>query len=202
MNFKIGIQYILIYLLFNALGVYLAFTLWWTDSLTLSSLNKYSIGLLFSVMLCAFGASFISVLICRSLFLKPDSYKFITPLGLVNNEYFKSEIGVDKAKKFKQAINLISFGIIIFTILAFRFSINAYENHQLKNFGKIETVRVTDIHYDIKKLPYAFVAYANKSHNVNLRHDKLTDKDFATIIYSTKNPEIVKFYDEFQQEKN
>ncbi|MEA9413454.1 hypothetical protein [Flavobacterium sp. PL02] len=200
MNLKTSAKYLLIYLLLNTIGFLLAFRVWWGDSLILSELNLSTIILLFSIGISWFGILSISVMISRKLILQTDTSEFISLLGLVNSEYLSSEIGIDKAKKLKSTISLIAFPLLLLTIISFIFSMKLYENNQLKNYGVIESVNVKEIHYDIKQNPYIYFEYQNKNHNTNLPAHTLKVNDITKIIYSSRNPKIIKYFDEYKNE--
>jgi hypothetical protein len=200
MNSITKAKYFFIYLLLNITGFLLAFRFWWTDSLILSGLNKFTILLLFSIGICWIGILFLSVMLSRYLILKPDNFNFISPFGLLINEYLSSEIGITKAKQLKNTITFIAFPTLFLTIASFIFSMNIYENNQLKKYGIIENVIVKEIHYDIKQNPYAFIKYQNEKHTVNLFADSLKVNDTVKIIYSKLSPKIVKYLDEYKTE--
>lgn len=201
MNLKTKVKYLFIYSLLNAIGILLAFKFWWTDSLILSGLNKFTVILLLSMVICWIGILFISVMLSRNFILKPDNFKFISPFGLVANEYYSSEIGIEKAKKIKNTITLIAFPILFFTIAIFRYSMNIYENYQLEKYGIIEVVRVKEIHYDIKRNRYAYFEFDHKKHKINLSANSLKMNDTTKIIYSKVNPDIVKYLNEYVKSK-
>jgi hypothetical protein len=201
MSLKTKAKYLFIYLLLNTIGILLAFKFWWTDSLILSRLNKFTMILLLSIGICWIGILFISVMLSRNFILKYDNFKFISPYGLLANEYYSSEIGIEKAKKLKNTITLIAFPTLFLTITAFIFSMNIYENHQLKKHGIIEVVNVKEIHYDIKQNPYAYFEFDNKKHTINLSANSLKINDRIKIIYSKVNPNIVKYLDEYVKNK-
>jgi hypothetical protein len=200
MNSKTSVKYLLIYLLLNTIGFLLAFRVWWSDSLIFSSLNITTISLLFSVGICWIGILFLSIMIGRRLVLKTDKFEFVSLLGLLNNEYFSSEIGIDKARKLKSIISLIAFPILFFTIISFVFSMNLYENNELKNYGIVENVKIKEIYYDIKQNPYILFEYQNKKHSTNLPAHTLKVNDITQIIYSARNPMIIKYLTEYQNE--
>lgn len=200
MNSKIKAKYICIYLLLNAIGIFLAFKFWWTNSLILSGLNEFSLALLFSIGICWIGILFISVMVSRMLILKSDEFDFITPFGLLTNESFRTKIGESKALKLKSTMSLIAFPTLFLTIGSFVFLINIYENYQLKKYGIIETVFVKEIHYDIKKNEYAFIEYQNKKYSTNLSANSLKVNEETKIIYSKENPNIVKYLKEYEKE--
>jgi hypothetical protein len=201
MNLKIIVKYLFTYLLLNAIGILLAFKFWWTDPLLLSGLNKFTVILLLSIGVCWIGILFISVMLSRNFILKPDNFKFISPFGLLANEYYSSKIGIEKAKKLKTTITLIAFPTLFLTIATFMFSMNIYENHQLKKFGIIEVVSVKEIHYDIKQNRYAYFEFDNKKHRINLSEKSLKINDITKIIYSKVNPNIVKYFNEYIKSK-
>lgn len=201
MNLKTKAKYLFIYLFLNAIGILLAFRFWWTDPIILSGFNKITLTLLSSVGICWIGILFLSVMLSINLNLKHDNFKFISPFGLVSNEYFRSEIGIEKAKNIKNTITLIAIPVLFFTITTFIYLINIYENHQLKKYGIIENVTVKEIHYDVKHNPYAYFEFKNKKHTVNLNADSLKLNDKIKIIYSEENPNIVKYLDEYIRSK-
>jgi len=201
MNLKTKAKYLFIYLLLNAIGILLAFKFWWADSLILSGLNKFTMILLLSTGICWIGILFISVMLSRNFILKPDNFEFISPFELLANEYYSSEIGIEKAKKLKTTITLIAFPTLFLTIATFINSMNIYENHQLKKYGIIEVVSVKEIHYDIKKNPYAYFEFDNKKHTTNLSANSLKINYRTKIIYSKVNTNIVKYLDEYVKSK-
>lgn len=162
MNPKTKAKYLFIYLLLNTIGILLAFKFWWTGPLILSGFNKFTVILLLSIGICWIGILFISVMISRNFILKLDDFKFISPFGLLANEYYSSEIGIEKAKRLKTTITLTAVPTLFLTIVTFIYSMNIYENFQLKKYGIIEDVSVKEIHYDIKQNPYAYFEFNNK----------------------------------------
>src|SRR5690606_23529311 len=112
------------------------------------------------------------------------------------NEMFQKEFGKKNAIKFKNSITFIAFPILIFTIFGYLFSINSYGNNQIKNYGEIENINIQDIRYDIKKNPFIFFKYNQGKDSTNLSNDKnFQIGNKVQIIYSKKNPKIIKFYD-------
>ena len=201
MNLQIKIKYVIIYLFLNTIGILLAFRIWWTDSLILSGFNKYTIILLASTGICWIGILFKSILLSRILTLKSDKLNFVSPLALITNQYFSSEIGIDKATKLKNTMSLIAFPSLFLTITIFIYSMKTYENNQLEVNGIIEIVNIKELHYDLKQNPYAYFEYRNKKYSVNLSADSLKVNDRVKIIYSKKNPKIIKFLNEYNQEE-
>lgn len=195
MTAKVKLQYILLYLILNTLGIALAFKFWWTDSLILSGFNKYSLALVASVMICWLGIISLSIMVSRMILLKPDNFGFISPLRINKKEYFAPEIGADKAKKLKSTIPLIAFPVLIATIYGFIGLMENYQDYQLKENGIMENVTVKAIHKDVKGRSYVFFEYGNKKFSANLMDNRLKVNDNVSIIYSSQDPRIVKFND-------
>lgn len=179
----------------------MAFKFWWTDPLILSGFNKFTLILLLSIGICWIGILFISVMISRNFILKLDDFKFISPFGLLANEYYSSKIGIEKAKRLKTTITLTAVPTLFLTIVTFIYSMNIYENFQLKKYGIIEVVSVKEIHYDIKQNPYAYFEFNNKKNSINLSANCLKVNDRTKIIYSKVNPNIVKYLNEYVKSK-
>ena len=201
MNLKTKVKYLSIYLILNVIGIFLAIKYWWTDSLILSGLNKFTIILLFSVGICWMGILFFALFITRLLIVKIENPQFISPLDLINNNYYTSEIGMNKAKKLKKSLIFIGFPMLFLTIFLFRFSIGIYENRELKINGVIESIVVKKINKDIKKNRYVFIEYEDGKCSVNFRSDYLKLNDTIKIIYSNRNPDIVKIFDQYKENK-
>jgi len=199
MNLKVRIKYIIIYLTLNLIAIFLAIRFWWIDPIVLSYLNIYTITLLFSVGISWIGILFISIMITRDLFLEKDKFNFISPLSLINNNYYISEIGLEKARKIKSAINISAFIILFLTIASFNYLIGFYEKYELKKYGVIENIVIAKTNTNIKKNNFVLIEYANKKNSINLRSDSLRINDKIQIIYSSKNPKIVKYYNEFKK---
>lgn len=138
-------------------------------------------------------------MITRDLFLEKDKFNFISPLSLINNNYYISEIGLEKARKIKSAINISAFIILFLTIASFNYLIGFYEKYELKKYGVIENIVIAKTNTNIKKNNFVLIEYANKKNSINLRSDSLRINDKIQIIYSSKNPKIVKYYNEFKK---
>jgi len=201
MTLKIKVKYVLVYLFLNAIAFIVAFKFWWTDQLALSELNKFTFFLLLSVGISWAGILFISIMISRILILKTDQFSFISPLDLANNNYYLSQIGENKAKKFKFTIAFIAFSTLFLTILSFIFLMNRYENNALKKYGIVQVVSIKKVNYDIKKNKYVYFEYGTQKDTINLRSDSFKINDTTKIIYSEKNPKIIKFFDQYKIEK-
>ena len=140
-------------------------------------------------------------MLSRILILKRDNFNFVSPLELLANQYFSSEIGINKATKLKNTMSLIAFPSLFLTITVFMYSMKIYENNQLKKNGIIEIVNIKELHFDPKQNPYAYFEYQNRKHCINLPANSLKVNDKVKIIYSKRNPKIIKFLDEYQEKE-
>ncbi len=187
-------------LLLNSIGFLLAFKFWWTDSLSLSFLGKEVLVLLFSTGICWIGILFLSIIIGRTIYLKPDSFRFVSPLGLVINNSFINELGIDKVRSIRNIMSFTAPIILTLTITGFFFFVKIYKKNQLKSYGIIEKVKVKGIRLDVKKNPYIFFRYNNGNDSTYLPQRPLITGDEVLIIYSGNNPDIVEYYYDFQNE--
>lgn len=95
-----------------------------------------------------------------------------------------------------------SLTIIIFASTAYEVFnyVNEYKINQLKNFGQLQKVRINDIHRTTKGGPYvSFEFYFNgKKFEDRLSRNNYNVGDSAKIIFSTNNPDIVIWAEDFK----
>ena len=94
---------------------------------------------------------------------------------------------------------------MLFTISAYSY-VNLVDNHeytQLKNYGQTQKVLITKIDYIGKGSPFAFFDfyYNDKKYSDRLSQKNLSSGDSSVIIFSTKNPEIIKWLEDFNPNK-
>lgn len=161
MNLKSIFLYIFLYLGLNAIGIYIATMNWWADGITLSYLKKESFSLVISAGICWIGILYLSILIIRILIVDIENPNFVGPIDLSLNEMYQKKIGIKNATKFKNALTLIAFPIMILTIFGFIKAMKSYESYQLNKYGIIEKVIVKEIRMDVKQNPYVHFDYGN-----------------------------------------
>jgi hypothetical protein len=73
----------------------------------------------------------------------------------------------------------------------------------LKNFGRVQKVKINDIHSKGKGAPYAFFHFYldGEKHSTDLSSKNYRIGDTATIIFSTDNPDIILWADDFDARK-
>lgn len=200
MNSKIKGQYLAVYFILNIVAFLLAFKFWWTDRLLLNGLNESTLMIFFSVGISWIGILFLSIMITRILVIKEDNFSFISPLNLTYDSYY-SEIGLEKAKKVKITFTVIAFPILFITIFSFVFLMRFYENYELDKNGVIENVLIKRVTEDVKHNKYALIEYKSNKHTIHLSADSLKENDSVKIIYSKRNPMIVKYYKDYNNKK-
>ncbi|HEX7412440.1 MAG TPA: hypothetical protein VF411_00240 [Bacteroidia bacterium] len=101
------------------------------------------------------------------------------------------------------SIKLFVLILSIISISLFGQKLNKYEYNHLKNFGKLQKVKIKDIHCKGKGTPYAFFDYYlnGKQCTSDLDSKSYNIGDSATIIFSTNKPYIIKWADDFSFEK-
>lgn len=193
MKIKIRIKYIFLYLLFNISGCLIAIRYRIADDLIYSDINKYTLMSFLSIGISYIGISIISLMISRNLILKPDTLPFFSPYDFfINSSYLSTIVTTYDEKKFKKFYGIISSLLLALTIIGYQVVIRKYEEKQLEKYGIIENVIVKKINYDHKHNPYMLLEYQNKKQKVNFHSYSLKENDSVKIIYSQKNPSIVK----------
>jgi hypothetical protein len=187
-----AIKYSILYVLLVLLGTFIAFKVWWTNGV-----SRF-LGII-SFFLVGFGSLFLSISLTRIIITTETDFNFSILLDKQKCRTLKKEIGSTKVKFIN--LSYISLFLILFSGTAFGLatSLNKYKKDQLKNFGRLQKVRVNDIHYKGKGTPYAFFDfYLNgKKYTNNLSPKNYSIGDSATIIFSTKNTDIVTWADDF-----
>jgi hypothetical protein len=193
-------KYLLIFLFLFSIGISVAYNFWWTDSVNLSYFGKEMAALLFSIGVCWFGVLYLSILISRKLTLKNDQYQFIGLLDIQPIEFIsRNIIDIATQKKLSHALPFTAFPIMIVLVLTFILTMHKIEIFQLNKYGIIEHVEIKSSKYTIKNIPYNHIEYGNGKFSTNLSQEKYKVGDKVQIIYSRKNPQIVKYLDDFEK---
>lgn len=192
MNFKITIQYLLISVLLIGVSFLLAYHFWW-------KLDLYSgeFFLLFLILgLCWFGILHIGILVSRKINFKNDNFGFI---GLLNLNKLTSQ---ENFLKFRKTLTIFSFTILILTIFIFYKIVNFVEYTDLTYYGIEKSVRIERVSYykGNKTAKINFEFNNEKISKMLFLKDTLKNiGDFETIIFSSRNPNIVELKSEFEE---
>jgi len=194
MAFQTVTKYFLIFLILNLVGIFVAYNFWWTDGVRLSYFGKETAALLFSAGISWFGVVYLSIYISRKIILKNDKYQFIGLLDIYQVEIFsRNIIDSETRKKVVSILPFVAFPMMIALIVFFVIAMSEVENYQLNKYGTIELVEIKRTENTIRQIPYNHIEYNNEKNSINLpqTHYKVHDK--VKIIYSYKNPKIVKY---------
>ena len=192
MNYKVTIQYLLISVLLIGVSFLLAYNFWW-------KLDLYSgeFFLLFFILgLCWFGTLLIGILVSRKINFKNDNFGFI---GLLNLNKLTSQ---ENFLKFRKTLTIFSFAILILTIFIFYKIVNFVEYTDLTYYGIEKSVKIEDISYykGNKRAKINFEFNNEKiSKNLFLKDTLKNIGDIETIIFSSRNPNIVELKSEFEE---
>ena len=199
MNYKIKIQYLLVAILLIGISFLLALNFWW--KIDLNSGQFFIIG--FSTMICWLGIGYLSILISGIIVFKNiEKFGFVSPFTLVFNGYFYKKFGIETAKKFKSTFSLIAFPTLFILIFAFYKIVNFVEYTDLTYYGIKKSVKIEQISYykGNKRAQINFEFNNEKiSKNLFLKDTLKNIGDIETIIFSSRNPNIVELKSEFEE---
>ena len=192
MNQRQAIKYSLIYILTILFGAFIAFKIWWTNG------DGRFLGII-AFFLVGFGSLFLSISLTRIIITTKTDFSFSTLSDKEKYQILKDTIGSTKVKVI--SVSYISLFLILFagTTYGLVTFLSKYEKDQLKTFGRLQKVRITDIHYKGKGTPYAFFDFYldGKKYTGDLSPKNYNIGDSATIIFSTNNTDIVKWADDY-----
>lgn len=197
MNFKITIQYLLVAILLIVISFLIAYNFWW--KIDLNSSQFFII--VFATLICWLGIGFLSILISGIIIFKNiEKIGFKSPFSLVMNGYYYEKFGLETAKKLKNTFSLIAFPTLFILIFAFYKIVNFVEYTDLTYYGIEKSVKIEDISYykGNKRAKINFEFNNEKiSKNLFLKDTLKNVGDFETIIFSSRNPNIVELKTEF-----
>jgi hypothetical protein len=192
MTIKQAIKYSLIYILIIFFGAFIAFKVWWTNG------DSKFLGII-AFFLVGFGSFFLSISLTRIIIPTKTDFSFSILSDKKKYQTLKDTIGLTKVKVIN--VSYIALFLILFagTTYGLFTSLNKYAKDQLHTFGRLQKVRINDIHYKGKGTPYAFFDfYMNgKKYTNNLSPKNYSIGDSAIIIFSTNNTDIVEWADDF-----
>ena len=197
MNYKITIQYLLVAILLIVISFLIAYNFWW--KIDLNSSQFFII--VFATLICWLGIGFLSILISGIIIFKNiEKIGFKSPFSLVMNGYYYEKFGLETAKKLKNTFSLIAFPTLFILIFAFYKIVNFVEYTDLTYYGIEKSVKIEDISYykGNKRAKINFEFNNEKiSKNLFLKDTLKNVGDFETIIFSSRNPNIVELKTEF-----
>lgn len=192
-----SIKTIIVNLLLILLGLYILYFVYWSHDP-----RKY-FGIL-AFLLIGYGFVSYSIALTRLIIPTKLNFSFAELSDTKKYQIFKDKVGT---KKFKFTIlTFVSLFIIFISVFAYFFVaiLNKYEMYQLTTYGHTQKVEIKDIELIGKGGPYAvFDFYLNKKAFTNhLDPKNFSIGDSATIIFSTENPDINMWAEDYYFEKN
>ena len=199
MNFKITIQYLLVAILLIVISFLIAYNFWW--KIDLNSSQFFII--VFATLICWLGIGFLSILISGIIIFKNiEKIGFKSPFSLVMNGYYYEKFGLETAKKLKNTFSLIAFPTLFILIFAFYKIVNFVEYTDLTYYGIEKSVRIEGVSYykGNKTAKITFEFNNEKISKMLFLKDTLKNiGDIETIIFSSRNPNIVELKSEFEE---
>lgn len=146
-----------------------------------------------SMWIAWFGCLYAGFLICRLTVVKALGTRFIGLIELTDSNFFLKELGKAKATTFKLLFSISSFTILGIVLCIFVIHTNFHESEQLKRYGTLEKVVVKKVFFDKsgRHIYFEFDFNQNRYHK-ELHSEVYENGDTALIIFSYKNPNIVK----------
>jgi hypothetical protein len=188
-----AVKYSLLNALLILLGAYIIFKVFWKND---------GSGLLGLIGFCfiSFGAILLSVSLTRIISNTKTDLNFATLSNPKKYQILKETIGLPKVKMINTMYASLTVMIFASTVYGVYNYVNEYKNNQLKDFGQFQKVRINDIHRTTKGGPYvSFEFYFNdKKFKHRLSRNNYNIGDSARIIFSTNNPDIVIWAEDFK----
>lgn len=194
MSRKVILQYIGLYVALTVAGACLAYKFWWLDPLQSQGPNRDTLPLFGSAGLAWIGIEFLTSMFAIQLFFRGRVNHFVGLIQL-NHGLLEPLKGTSKHREISVFIQVISILLLVGTIVAFVSAMSAYERNEIRHYGVVRRVPITDVHYDIKKKEYAYVVYRHGNrtfkHDLPMQNHHLNDT--VEIIFSSRNPDIVDY---------
>jgi hypothetical protein len=198
-NLKILILYFLFSVLFLGISFFIAYISWWRID---QGTSEFFI-IVFSVMLCWIGVGYLSTLISsKIIFNNLKEIGFISPFTLVFNNFFYEKKGLLISKRIKKLFSSFAFPLLFFFIFLFYKIVNFVERTDLTYYRIERIVRIDNIsYYKGSKRAHVNLEYdKNKISKVIYLKDTLKNVgDYETIVFSSRNPYIMKSKIEYEE---
>jgi len=177
-----------------SLALLFAYLFWWTEYYDEDSLKS---GFIF---LSVGGSALVLHILISLLIFLPRRANVDATIFFERGLFF-SMLSPKKVKLFKIVTPVLSFPIAILLFMLFFFLINSYEYEHLKTYGERSKVLIQAVRKTKKELPFALVEFDSKGRSCSkeLLSEKYHKGDTVEIIFSTKRPEIVMWYEEFKR---
>ena len=184
MTTKQALIYSIIYIGLILLGAFIAFKVWWNDT------GLYGV---VAFSLVGLGSLLLSSSLTRIVVPIKTDFGFMTLSSKKNYDALKQKIGPTKIRLISTLYAILFFGLFGTTAYFLIKSLDKYRNYQLENYGKLQKIKINEIHPLGKGTDLAFFDYNYNNITYGGRLDPRNYRigDSATIIFSTQDPHIV-----------
>ncbi len=156
---------------------------------------------LIGLVLVVLSSLALAVSVTRLLFSIEHDFGIKTLIDKHSFSQFKKAIGSKKAGSISNTFTLLCFLLVAVIMYLFFTATNKYQREQLDKFGQVQKVLIKDIRYRKGRSAYFDFYFDNQTLSTRLYSDRLKAGDSASIIFSTENPDIVKWLYDYKQWK-
>ena len=196
MTRKQALTYSLLYILLIIFGVFITFKFWWAHSATrfLSAAGIFLFG---------FGCLKISVIFTRLLIITDASFSLATIFSKKVHMAFSKKVSRNVYLKVNILFMCLFFVIAGTLIFFFMKYTDKHEAWQLKTFCEYQKIGIRKIKHIGKgnsKTTFFDIYHNSKKYSVSHSHIKnYKVGDSVYVIFSTKNPDILKWAAEYNE---
>jgi hypothetical protein len=200
-NFKISIQYIIFFLLYVGISFFVVYNSWWRID---DGSPEFFI-IAFAMMICWIGIGYLSTLISGKIVFKNlQEVGFISPFTLVFSGFLYEKKGLPIAEKFKTTFSVVAFPSLILCGFLFYQIVNFVEKNDLANYKIESQAKIEKISYykGSKRAHIVFNFNKKEINKVIYLKDTFKGKgDYEMIVFSSRNPYIVKSKADYEENK-
>lgn len=189
-----ALRYAVICFLMVLLGAYMIYKFWWATG------NERFLGIAAFGMVI-YGVIYLSISLTRIIIPTTTDYSLSTFRNKKEYTFLKKEIGTGKVRAIDLTCSFLLLVILAGTIYGVGTAVNRRERDQLKTFGRLQKVRIKDIRFKGRGGPNAFFDFylngKKYSHDLGRKNYRMGDS--VTIVFSTDDPDIVEWWDYYDE---
>lgn len=177
-----------------AFSFLILFKVWWTQSA-----DKFmGVG---AFLVAGIGLIVLSATLTRLLVATDFGFSDIADQQAFNE--FAKKVGYQKARRVTTLVTCLFFGLAALSFYLFYKATQQWETYQLTRYGQYQKVEIKDVRKKGKGRPYAFFDYYlnGKRYSNDLSQKDFNIGDSVEIIFSTEDPEILEWSEDFVKEQ-
>lgn len=177
-----------------AFSFLIMFKVWWTPSA-----DRF-MGIV-AFLVAGFGFIVLSTSLTRLLVATDFGFSDIADQQAFNE--FAKKVGYKKARRVATLVTCLFFGLVGPSVYFFYKATQQWETYQLTRYGQYQKVEIKDVRKKGKGRPYAFFDYYlnGKRYSNDLSQKDFNIGDSVEIIFSTEDPEILEWSEDFVKER-